>query len=251
MRISSTFILWMFVGVSYASSPVHLATNQLMEEVLIVGRQNIDLTERTLEATKLFAVPGAEGDPLQVVFSFPGVLFADDGAELAVRGSVPEDNIFLVDSLPTGNIYHPFGFSVFNKNVIADFSLLAAAYPAEYTAATGAVFDVTLRDPRQQDIAYTLDYSLIRTGMMAEGEIATGHAFYFSYRCSLIDIYYDADSLNEEDDDDGITINKVPRMSDYQGKYVWNINDHSKLSLLVLGSNDDFDATIEKMLLKR
>lgn len=252
MKIYTAVILLLFAGFCHAQEQtkrVETDNGQRVEELLIIGTPNEDLTEPTLQAVKLFEVPGADGDPLQAIFSLPGVLFADDdGAEPAVRGSAPEDNIFLVDSLPTGNIYHPFGFSVFNKNVIADFTLLAAAYPAEYTEATGAVFDVKLRDPRKQDMAYTVDYSLIRAGVMAEGAITENQAFYFSYRRSMIDLYYDADSLNEEDDDDddGIKVNKVPTMSDYQGKYVWNINDNNKLSFLVLGSKDDFDATVEK-----
>ncbi len=218
-----------------------------VEEVIVIGREQESLTEPTLQTQKLFAVAGAEGDPLQAIFSLPGVLFAsDDGAEPAVRGSAPEDNIFLVDGLPVDNIYHPFGFSVFNKHVVGDFNLLPAAYPAKYNAATGAVFDVRLREPRQQPVRYTLDYSFLRAGVMSEGTISKNQAFYFSYRRSLLDIYFDAADLNDEGEDDGTTINKIPDMSDYQGKYSWAINDKSKLSLIVLGSNDDFDATIEQ-----
>ncbi len=251
MRYTTAIAISLLSQASVANNaPSTNTTANNIEEVVVRGEVGTPLTEPTLETQKLFAVPGAEGDPLQAIFSLPGVLFAeDDGGEPAVRGSAPEDNIFLVDGLPVTHIYHPFGFSVFNKHVIGDFSLLPAAYPAQYNAATGAVFDITLRDPRKQAMTYTLDYSLLRTGALMEGQIAENQAIYLSYRRSLIDVYFDADDLNEDDgseDDEGINIINIPKMSDYQGKYVWNINEQNKLSVLFMGSKNDFALDIEE-----
>ena len=75
-------------------------------------------------------------------------------------GSSPEDNNFVVDFLPSGNVYHAFGFSIFSEYVIGDFKLLPGAYPAQYGSATGAVFDITLRDPKAQDFEVHSRYHL-------------------------------------------------------------------------------------------
>ena len=104
------------------------------------------------------------GDPLSAVFSLPSVVYAggDDGGEPAVRGSSPDDNAFYIDNMPVSYIFHMFGDSIFNENLIRDFNLQAAAFDSPYGNATGGIFDVKLRDPRNQDIQTTLEASMLK-----------------------------------------------------------------------------------------
>uniref|UniRef100_UPI003980D897 hypothetical protein n=1 Tax=Salmonella sp. ZJJH19_0126 TaxID=3159613 RepID=UPI003980D897 len=89
-------------------------------------------------------------------------------SEPAVRGSSPDDNLFEVDFMPAGYIFHDFGSSIFNKYIIQDFQLYSAGYGTSYSDATGAVFDVTLRNPKYQPITTTLDFTMFNAGVFVE-----------------------------------------------------------------------------------
>lgn len=206
-----------------------------IEKIAVQGRRNKADTEVTYETQQLLNVAGIDHDPLGAVFSMPGVVYAggDEGGEPAIRGSSPEDNAFYIDDMPVGYIFHLFGDSIFNENVVRDFSLHPAAFDSTYGNATGGVFDVKLRDPRNQDFAVTADFSLLKTGVMVEGGVTDDQAFYFSYRRSLIHLF-----LPEGEEDEGYTIFKAPVSDDYQGKYQWLIGDDQKLTFTIAGASD-------------
>lgn len=206
-----------------------------IEKVEVIGQRNQAHTEPTLETEKMLQIAGIDGDPLAAVFSLPGVIYAggDDGGEPAIRGSSPDDNAFYVDLMPAGYIFHLFGDSIFNKNLVRTFDLNAAAFGSEYGDAIGGVFDVKLRDPRNQPVEVTFDASLLKTGIMAEGSVTDNQAFYFSYRRSLIHLFY-----SEGDEEDGITVFDAPQSDDYQGKYQWLIGNDQKLTFTINGASD-------------
>lgn len=207
----------------------------VMEEVEVVGTvQKQSPTVIDSDTQKLFKVAGAAGDPLASLQSLPGVTFGvDDDTAPAVRGSAPEDNTYLIDFMPAGYVFHIFGDSIFNENIIRKFDLYPAAYGNRYNNATGAVIDVQLRDPKNQALETTLDYSLLRTGIFLETGITDNQAMYVSYRRSLLDLF-----LDTGDEEDGVTIKKPPVADDYQLKYVWNQSESSIVSFLAVGASD-------------
>lgn len=206
-----------------------------VEKVEVVGQRNQALTTPTLATEKLMAVAGIDGDPLAAVFSLPGVVYAggDDGGEPAIRGSSPNDNAFYVDMMPTDYIFHLFGDSIFNKNLLRNIELDAAAFGSQYGNATGGVFDVRLRDPKAQPLEVKFNASLLKTGILVEGGTFEQQAFYFSYRRSLIHLF-----LAEGDEEDGLTIFDAPVSDDYQGKYQWLIGNNHKLTFTLNGASD-------------
>lgn len=206
------------------------------EETLVIGTKNQPKYEATELTEKLMETAGSFGDPLQAVFSLPGIVQVDEeDAEPAVQGSSPNANLFLVDGMPVKFIFHPFGNSIFNENLIHDFGLNAAGFGARYGQATGAVFNVSLRDPKNQALATTLDLSFLRAGILLEGGVTNNQSFYFSYREGLLPFYIDEGEHDEEDD---LTITDSPRASDYQGKYYWTLGHEHSLTLQVTGADD-------------
>lgn len=205
------------------------------EVISILGHRNQANTEPTEETLKLLKIAGIDNDPLSAVFSLPGVVYAggDDGGEPAIRGSSPDDNAFYIDGRPAGYIFHLFGDSIFNKNLVRDFSLHPAAFGNQYGNATGGVFDVTLRDPKNQPLTTTIDMSLLKSAVMLEGGVTDEQAFYFSYRRSNIHLF-----LSEGEEDEGYTLFKAPISDDYQGKYQWLIGDSHKLTFDISGASD-------------
>lgn len=217
-------------------SLLHLSTSaEEVEKLEVLGQRNQAQSEPTINTKQLMAIAGIAGDPLAAVFSLPGVVYAegDDGGEPAIRGSSPEDNAFYIDNMPTDYIFHLFGDSIFNKNLLRNVELEAAAFGSQYGNATGGVFNVALRDPRAQPLEVKIDASLLKTGVMVEGETFEDQAFYFSYRRSLIHLF-----LSEGDEEDGITIFDAPISDDYQGKYQWRLGNEHKLTFNLNGASD-------------
>ncbi|MEW6995221.1 TonB-dependent receptor [Colwelliaceae bacterium MEBiC 14330] len=211
-----------------------IAEQDKVEVIEVTSKRNQANSEMTEPTEQLLSVAGIGNDPLTAVYSLPGVVYAGgDTGSPAVRGSSPEDNAFYIDDIPAGYIFHLFGDSIFNENLIQDFSLHPAAFGSEYGDATGGVFDVQLRDPRQQDIATTIDLSMLKSGFMVEGETFDEQAFYLSYRRSQIHLF-----LSEGTEEEGYTVFKAPISDDYQAKYQWLLGDSHKLTLSASGASD-------------
>ena len=181
------------------------------------------------------------GDPLQAAFALPGVIAAGGSmSQPAVRGSSPSDNLYEVDFMPTGYIFHDFGASIFNRFLIQDFQLYSAGYGTSYSNATGAVFDVALRTPRHQLFKTTLDFTMLSAGIFTEGQVSENSALYFSVRKSMLPLFFpQGEELEDEDGElTGITVNQSPDDHDYQGKWVWDLNAKQQLSLSFTGAED-------------
>jgi hypothetical protein len=206
-----------------------------LEEVEVVGTvPQTSATEIDPETDKLIKAPGASYDPLGGIQTLPGITFSSDSeAEPAVRGSAPDDNTYLIDFMPAAYVFHLFGYSIFDENLVSKFDLYPAAYGNRYNDATGAVIDVTLREPKNQELEITLDYSFLRTGVFLETGITENQAMYFSYRRSLLDLYLDTGDV-----EDGVTIREPPVADDYQFKYLWKLSETSKLSFVMAGASD-------------
>ncbi len=205
-----------------------------VEVIHVIGRRNQANSEMTEKTEQLMSVAGIGNDPLSAVYSLPGIVYAGgDSGSPAVRGSSPDDNAFYIDDIPAGYIFHLFGDSIFNENLIRNFDLHAAAFGSEYGNATGGVFDVKLRDPRHQDLSATVDISMLKSGFMAEGAVTENSAFYLSYRRSQIHLF-----LPEGEEDEGYTIFKAPISDDYQAKYQWLLGESHKLTFTASGASD-------------
>lgn len=217
-----------------------------LEEVIVSGQQLKDKTEIDAETERLFSVAGAGLDPLASLQSLPGVSVEGGfgGSEPAVRGSAPEDNAYYIDAIPARYIFHIFGNSIFSKGLIHEFKLHPGAFSNLYTNATGAVIDVSLREPRQEPMRVTANWSMIISGVLVESEITEHQAFYASYRRSLIDKFLKEDDLADEEE--GIAVDRLPTSEDYQFKYRWNISDQHALNLIAAGARDRIGATFSQ-----
>jgi len=113
--------------------------------------------------------------------------------------------------------------------------LYSAGFGPRYSNAIGGVFDIRLRDPKAQDIHTKLDVSILRGGVFVEGEVTENSAFYLSARASLLQYFFDADSVEEEE---GIKVQDAPEDTDYQFKYQYRLSDSNRLTLSANGASD-------------
>jgi outer membrane receptor protein involved in Fe transport len=209
----------------------------VVDEIIIMKRRESDYSVITEQAQKILDVPGALGDPLMAAFSLPGVLAKGEGGAPAVRGSSPSDNRYMVDGAPAGYVFHSFSTSVFNENIIQDFELYSAGFGPNYSNAIGGVFDITLRDPKHQAFTTKLDLTMLRAGAFIESEVTENSAFYLSVRGSLLQYFLDDRSKKDIEKEEGIRVQEAPQDSDYQLKYVYDLDDN-KITLSANGATD-------------
>ncbi|MCO7186957.1 MULTISPECIES: TonB-dependent receptor [unclassified Pseudoalteromonas] len=216
-------------------------TSADIEHIEVHYKRSSITSEITEDTEKLIEMPGAMGDPLRAVYALPGVVAAGGSMSApAVRGSSPSDNMFEVDFMPAGYIFHDFGSSIFNRYIIQDFQLYSAGYGSSYSNATGAVFDVTLRNPKYQPITTTLDLTMFNAGVFVEGQLSDSTAFYVSGRKSTLPLFFEEGEELEDDDGEptGVIINDAPDDHDYQGKFLWDINANNTLTFNFTGAED-------------
>ena len=232
MRIG--ILLLSIIGSSaYAEdAPTPKKEPETLSEVTVVSERSPDRISKSVISGKVLSkVAGSSGDPLAGLQALPGVVSSGNGSEPAVRGSGPGDNAYYVDDLPTGNIFHFGGISVFNADLLKDFNLYSAAFAPRYADVTGAIIDVALRDPRTERMGGKVNVNLLGADALIEGPINENQSFYFAARRSYIDLFL------KQVEKDGITI-QIPNYSDYQGKYILKMGDAGKLTLNMQGSSD-------------
>jgi hypothetical protein len=244
---------WLAFAIVFFTSPLFVArsfadeTNaeakaeskvEKIDEVIVSGRRESDYSVITERAQKIIDVPGSLGDPLLAAFSLPGVLAAREGGTPAVRGSSPSDNRYVVDGAPAGYVFHSFSTSVFNENIIQDFELYSAGFGPSYSNAIGGVFDITLRDPKQQPFTTKIDLGILRAGVFFEGGVTENSAFYLSARGSLLHLFINDSAKEKAEEEDGIRIEQVPRDTDYQFKYVYDLDENNKIKISANGATD-------------
>ncbi|WP_028885282.1 TonB-dependent receptor plug domain-containing protein [Teredinibacter turnerae] len=215
------------------------ANSNNIEETIVLGFRQAGYTEITQSAEKLTNMPGSFGDPVGAITALPGVITPRDGGEPAVRGSAPEDNRYYIDGMPAGYIFHEFNTSIFDENVVQDFQLFAAGFGAQYSEATGAVFDIRLRDPVNDAFVTKVTASMLRAGVFVESGLSDSAAFYLSARHGLIHLFVSED---DEPDDDGVRVISAPKDTDYQFKTKWDMADSHSLSLSLAGASDFAEA---------
>lgn len=214
--------------------------------VEVTGARFRDQPGRTsLSGAELARVPGAGGDPMRAIQALPGVATIDDSSsEPAVRGSRPFDNVYFVDFLPVGYLFHVGGFtSVFNPSLIQRFSMSSAAWGPEYGHAVGAVFDVQLRNPRTDRIGGLLDFSFTGANVLAEGPLGgegSEISFFIAARRSWFDLVVDS----AEDDEEGVSF-QLPVYTDSQARLLWQLSPKTRLRLDVSTASDRIEYTVK------
>ncbi len=237
----TAFSLWLLSCTASFSDELPSTITKNPQDVAELSTINIrgqQTNSPKITTEKLLKVPGSGGDPLRAIEALPGVVLGGYGSYSvpAVRGSSPEDNIYITDFVPVGYVFHNDGGSTYNDNLIQDFKLFAGAWGSEYYNALGSVMSTHLRDPYPEKLITTLDLGLLRVGGLIEGAISDDSAFYASYRRSMLEFY-----VENFIDEDELTFTEVPKNTDYQFKYHWRVSNSSNFRLIASGAQDSVE----------
>ena len=91
-----------------------------------------------------------ETDISRIILSLPGVQTVGEGASgFSVRGGAIDQNLILMDGVPLYNSSHLLGFfSIFNPDLVNDFTVYKGNIPAQYGGKLSSVVSVDIKNPR-------------------------------------------------------------------------------------------------------
>ncbi|MFZ2161484.1 MAG: carboxypeptidase regulatory-like domain-containing protein [Sideroxyarcus sp.] len=220
------------------SPTFYLRVPETLGEMVVTAERSPDhVSKNVLGGKTLRKLAGSSGDPLRGLQTLPGVATVGSSSAPAVRGSGPGDNAYYVDGLPVHRLFHFGDISVFNADLIEDFNLYSAAFGPHYGDVTGAVIDVALREPRKDRFGGKIDVNVMGANFLVEGPRTADQSFYFAARRSYVDL------LVKQVEDEGVTM-QVPHYWDYQGKYLWKLNDTNRLAFHLQGASDELKLNI-------
>ena len=167
------------------------------DEVVVTERRQIstgDVGVISISSEQIGRVPSlvAGGDLSSFLQTIPGVVTAGDrGGELFIRGGNPSQNLVLVDNM---QIFKPFHisnlYSAFPGNMVNTVDIYAGGFGAEYSGATSAIIDVSLRNGNMRRHQSSVSVSPYLTSVQFEGPLKRDrHSIIAQGRYSIMDRY--------------------------------------------------------------
>jgi len=105
----------------------------------------------TLNKMDVYKLPGAAADPLYASHVLPGVNSPPDASSLLIRGGAPDEVGYYFEGI---EILHPFlseslhesYFSIFDNQVVENFSVATGGFSPKYGDALSGVMDISAKD---------------------------------------------------------------------------------------------------------
>jgi len=192
--------------------------------------------------TKKYA--GSMGDPSRMASNFAGVISGNDSRnDIVVRGNSPNAMLWQMEGVNIPNPNH-FGstfntggpVSMLNANNLGKSDFFTGAFPAQYGNATGAAFDLMMREGNNEKKEFIGQVGFNGFELGAEGPLMkkNGGSFIFNYRYSTIGLMK-ALGANVG------TGAAVPLYQDVNFKISLPLNKNNKVSLWGMGGMSSID----------
>ncbi|GAA4845109.1 TonB-dependent receptor [Algivirga pacifica] len=208
------------------------------------------LSTQTLTAAELATYPGGNNDVVRVAQSLPGVSPSVGGFrnDLIIRGGAPNESVYYLDGveIPTINHFSTQGSAggpvgMLNVSFIDNVTLSASAFGAQYDNPLSGVLQFEQIEGDRRNFSGNLRVSASETALTLKGPLFKGKdeegnkressktTYIASVRRSYLQFLFELIGLPIR-----------PDYWDYQFKIDHEINDYNTISLIGLGSIDDF-----------
>lgn len=177
-----------------------------------------------------------ELDVLKNLASLPGVSTIGEGAGgINVRGGKIDQNLVLFGNAQLFNTSHALGlFSVFNPDVIENFTLYKGSVPAQYGGRTSSVLEVDIKEGSFDQFKIKMGLGAVTSRAFVEGPLWKGKTSYLiGGRASYAN--WILKSLKQPD-----IRNSLANFYDLTGKIAHRFNNMHTLSLSYYDSYDFF-----------
>ena len=209
-----------------------------------VKKKEKNTYSKSLSSTVAKLVPGAGGDILRSVISFPGVVGDGGGGELYIRGSDRNDIFYAIDKIRIGNPFHDLGFySAIPSFIINSLNFYPGAFPSIFSDTQGAVIQVISKDNNNFEagkIEFESDISLVLAGFNLSIPISKNIRLSGGFRLSYYDLYLSLLDNLIGLENLGLSENTTISLnfSDYNSVFNWDINQNHQLKASLWGSTD-------------
>ncbi len=224
-------------------------STEILDEVVVtnskIGRpKETPLSTQTLSAVEIATYPGSNNDVVQVAQTLPGVSPSVGGFrnDLIIRGGAPNETVYYLDGMEVPNINHfstqgsaggPVG--LLNVSFIEDVTLSTSAFGAQYDNPLSGVLQFKQRNGNNRNFGGNFRVSASEAALTLEGPLFKGDdeqaktTFLVSARRSYLQALFALIGLPFR-----------PNYWDYQYKIDHELDDYNSITLLGLGSIDDF-----------
>jgi len=229
---------------------VLVETPQALDEVVIDASNQISrpretpLSTQTLSAVEIATYPGSNNDVVQVAQTLPGVSPSVGGFrnDLIIRGGAPNETVYYLDGMEIPNINHfatqgsaggPVG--LINVSFIDNVTLSTSAFGTQYDNPLSGVLQFSQRRGRQDGFQGNFRISASEAALTLEGPLFKGDkersntTYLVSVRRSYLQFLFGLIGLPFR-----------PNYWDYQYKVDHRIDEYNSISLIGIGSIDDF-----------
>lgn len=192
---------------------------------------------KTLSATEVERLPGANRDVSRVIAALPGVASrATFRNDIIIRGGAPGENKFYLDGIEVPNINHfatqgssggPVG--LLNVNFIREVEFYSGAFPANRANGLSSVLSFKQKDGNKDALITNFALGSSDAALTFDGPLGKKGDFIFSVRRSYLQFLFAA-----------LQLPILPTYNDYQFKFNFQLNAKNKLSIIGLGALDQF-----------
>ncbi|WP_115461162.1 TonB-dependent receptor [Winogradskyella aurantiaca] len=202
------------------------------------------LSTQSLSANEIANYPGSNNDVVQVAQTLPGVSPSVGGFrnDLIIRGGAANETVYYLDGMEVPNINHfstqgsaggPVG--MVNVSFISDVTLSSSAFGAQYDNPLSGVLQFDQRNGNPRNFNGNFRISASEAALTLEGPLFKGQkeesktTVLASVRRSYLQFLFELIGLPFR-----------PNYWDYQYKVRHEINAYNSISLIGLGSIDEF-----------
>lgn len=210
--------------------------DQALNELATVSARSF-----TVEETGRYA--GSLNDPARMASNFAGVATAGDTRnDIIVRGNSPLALLWRLEGvdIPNPNHFATSGanggpISILNNNTLANSDFMTGAFPAEYSNATAAAFDLKMRNGNAAKYEHSFQIGFNGVELMTEGPISKklGASYLASYRYSTLALF-NAVGIKFGD------LEGIPKFMDGSLKIFVPTPKVGTFSLFAVGGNSDY-----------
>ncbi len=181
--------------------------------------------------------PGSNRDLAKVIRSFPGVgSGASFRSDIIIRGGGPSESRFYLDGIEIPNINHfatqgasggPVG--IINADFISGVNYYSGAFPANRGNALSGVFEFTQKDGNNEKTRVRGTLGASELSLTLDGPIGENTSYIISARQSYLKFLFNL-----------IGLPFLPTFNDYQLKVRSRLDAKNELTLVSIGSLDQF-----------
>lgn len=245
-RLDTTLVAQPEAG-SFSLQPTLYSVSGIVVEEESQRRAELTLSPGlvSMSGRELQRLPGSLGntDVLESLRWMPGVQRAGEATGgLLIRGSGPDQNLYLIDGAPVYHPWHAFSLvSTFQSDTFKEVTLHRGGFPAEYGGRMSAVLDAELRDGSRAEPGVTVGITGLNAGFVMESPVSNKSSFMLSGRRSYVDRLIGRQHPVEDDSGRRDTLRTGYYYYDWSAKYTFRPDSRSSISLSYYTGRDNLD----------